>query len=91
MVTIQMGNTLTCVLSSGNWNNSSNAGVWNVNWNNNRTNSNNNVSFRCDYNSVLKPRKRTVELQGCVIQPWAKSNFALLFGRLMPKTRRVFS
>ena len=35
-------------LSSGNWNNSSNAGVWYANLNNNRTNSNNNIGFRSD-------------------------------------------
>jgi hypothetical protein len=87
-----MGNVLTCLLSGGNWNNDSNAGVWNVNWNNNRTNSNNNVGFRCDSNSVLKPRiKRAVELQGCVVLPWAKSVYTLLFGRPWPKTRRAFS
>jgi len=32
----EMGNTLTCLQSGGNWNNTSNAGVWNVNLNNNR-------------------------------------------------------
>jgi len=46
-----MGRQLLCVLSAGNWNNYSNAGVWNVNWNNNRTNSNNNVGFRADCNA----------------------------------------
>lgn len=35
-------------ISSGNWNNSSNAGVWSLNLNNNRTNSNNNIGFRSD-------------------------------------------
>ena len=43
-----MGNLLTCPLSGANWNNTSNAGVWYLNWNNNRTNSNNNVGWRCD-------------------------------------------
>lgn len=43
-----MGNLLTCPLSCGNWNNTSNAGVWYLNWNNNRTNSNNNTGWRCD-------------------------------------------
>ena len=33
----------------GNWSNSTNAGVWARNWNNNRTNTNNNVGFRSDY------------------------------------------
>ena len=35
-----------CPLRSANWNNGTNAGVWNLNLNNNRTNSNNNVSAR---------------------------------------------
>ena len=35
-------------ISGGNWNNSSNAGVWAFNLNNNRTNSNNNIGFRSD-------------------------------------------
>ena len=38
-------------LSSGNWNDSSNAGVWYLNLNNNRTNSNNNIGFRSDSDS----------------------------------------
>jgi hypothetical protein len=35
-----------CVLVGGNWNNTNNAGAWAVNLNNNRTNSNRNVSAR---------------------------------------------
>ena len=50
-----MGNLLICVLSCNNWNNTSNAGVWNVNLNNNRTNTNNNVSFRADYSFTSNP------------------------------------
>ena len=38
-------------LSSGNWNNSSSAGSWYLNLNNNRTNSNNNIGFRSDSDS----------------------------------------
>ena len=37
-----------CPISGGNWNNSSNAGVWMLNLNNVRGNSNNNVGFRAD-------------------------------------------
>jgi hypothetical protein len=37
-----------CPISGGNWNNSSNAGVWTLNCNNDRANSNNNVGFRAD-------------------------------------------
>lgn len=43
-----MGNLLICLLSCANWNNTSNAGVWYANLNNNRTNSNNNTGWRCD-------------------------------------------
>ena len=37
-----------CPISGGNWNNSSTAGVWYLNLNNVRSNSNNNVGFRAD-------------------------------------------
>lgn len=37
-----------CPISGGNWNNAANAGVWALNLNNARSNSNNNVSFRAD-------------------------------------------
>ena len=37
-----------CPISGGNWNNSSTAGVWLLNLNNGRSNSNNNVGFRAD-------------------------------------------
>lgn len=33
-------------IASGNWNNGSKAGVFHRNWNNNRSNDNNNVGFR---------------------------------------------
>lgn len=42
-------------ISGGNWNNSSNAGVWALNLNNVRTNSNNNIGFRSD---SVSPRSR---------------------------------
>lgn len=57
-----MGNLLICVISCGNWNNTSNAGVWNVNLNNYRTNSNNNVGLRLAYNFISNLLKRIVEL-----------------------------
>lgn len=40
--------SLICVLSGGNWNNTSKSGVLTSNLNNYRTNSNNNVGLRCD-------------------------------------------
>lgn len=33
-------------MASGNWNNAANAGVFYRNWNNNRSNDNNNIGFR---------------------------------------------
>jgi len=48
-----LGNTLKC-LRCYNWNNSSNAGVFSLNLNNYRSNSNNNVSFRDSYPKILK-------------------------------------
>lgn len=45
-----------CLISGGAWDGTSYAGVWNLNLNNNRTNSNNNVGFRsadCDSWLVL--------------------------------------
>lgn len=41
-----------CPISSGNWNNASNAGVWTFNLNNVRGNSNDNVGFRADSASI---------------------------------------
>ena len=43
---------MLCALVGGNWNNSTNAGVWNLNLNNNRTNSNTNVGGRADLDSI---------------------------------------
>lgn len=37
-----------CPISGGNWDNASNAGMWALNLNNNRANSNNNIGFRSD-------------------------------------------
>jgi hypothetical protein len=37
-----------CPIAGGNWNNGGNAGVWTLNLNNVRGNSNNNVGFRAD-------------------------------------------
>ena len=39
---------MLCVISRGNWNNGSNAGVRNRNLNNARNNANNNVGLACD-------------------------------------------
>ena len=39
---------MLCLLSGAYWGDGSSAGVWASNWNNTRTNSNNNVGFRSD-------------------------------------------
>ena len=39
---------MLCVISGGNWNNGADVGVWALNLNNVRGNSNNNVGFRSD-------------------------------------------
>jgi hypothetical protein len=51
-------------ISCMNWNNTTNAGVWSVNLNNTRSNSNNNVGFRCDSLSSCRAGLRVVEIQG---------------------------
>ncbi len=50
-----------CPIASGNWNNSANAGVWTLNLNNVRGNSNNNVGCRADSVSRLERRRAMVE------------------------------
>ncbi len=52
-----------------------------MNWNNNRTNSNNNVGFQADYNFTSNSEMEIVELQGYIVLPWAKSIKILLFGK----------
>lgn len=55
-------------ISSYNWNNNTNAGVWSVNLNNNRTNANNNVGFRSDSLSSCRYVSRVVEKQGAIVR-----------------------
>ena len=45
---VRWGFNMLCAISGGNWNNGSNAGVWALNLNNARGNSNNNIGFRAD-------------------------------------------
>lgn len=55
-----------CLLSCYNWNNSSNAGVFACNLNNNRNNSNNNVGLRADSYFYLIDIIIKVEITGIV-------------------------
>lgn len=45
-----------CPIAGGNWNNGTNAGVWALNLNNVRGNSNDNVGFRADSVTPRKPQ-----------------------------------
>ena len=62
-----------CLLSGGNWDNGSNAGVWSANLNNFRSNSNVNIGLRADCGSALIAPWGTVEPQGCIILRYANS------------------
>lgn len=57
---------MLCPISGGNWNNSTNAGVWALNLNNTRANSNNNVGGRSDLVSRLA--KILMAIHGAVEQ-----------------------
>ena len=70
---------MLCVISGGNWNNGSNAGVWITNLNNFRTNSNNNVGLRSDCMPRMPQGKGGVE--GDTFLPQAKSLCNALSGR----------
>jgi RNA-directed DNA polymerase len=48
-----------CPIAGGNWNNSSNAGVWTLNLNNAQGNSNDNVGFRADSTSPHGSKDRS--------------------------------
>jgi len=68
-------------IMGGNWSDSSNTGVWYLNLNNNRTNSNNNIGFRSDSDS---PRTRKLDggtKGGAFRQATAKSVFHILSSR----------
>ena len=69
-----------CVLSGLNWNNSSNAGVWGANWNNNRSNSNNNVGFRCDCNTSNLKREQWNYRDGSFLHYAKSTRHAFLVG-----------
>lgn len=52
---------MLCLIAGGNWNNTTIAGVWALNLNNNRTNSNDNIGGRADLASHLTARQGGVE------------------------------
>jgi len=68
-------------LSSGNWNNSSSAGGWYLNLNNNRTNSNNNIGFRSDSDSPRIQKWNGGTKGGIFLQATVKSVWHYLSSR----------
>ena len=76
---------MLCVISGANWNNGGNAGVWALNLNNVRGNSNDNVGFRSDSlpntpyaacacwqrGSLYRALRRNVSLKHPLVAPMA--------------------
>ena len=67
-------------IAAGNWNNASNAGIFYRNWNNNRSNDNNNIGFRvCDY--IIKANicfNSIGVVLSCTMAKYAWNNFLVL-------------
>lgn len=89
VIRVQYGKYLNmCAIAGGNWNNGANTGVWALNLNNNRTNSNNNIGFRSD---SVKPRNLMYRYGGakgdtfrCVAIAMAKSVYLHFSGSNNP-------
>lgn len=64
---------MLCVISGGNWNNGSNAGVWALNLNNVRGNSNNNVGFRADPLPATPHAATAVRQRGSCRRGWCRN------------------
>jgi hypothetical protein len=80
---------MLCVISRGNWNNGSNAGVRNRNLNNNRTNSNNNVGFAADSMPGTPHAASAVRQRGSHRRGWCRN--VLLQRLLVAQAGRVAS
>lgn len=61
-----------CPIAGGNWSNGTNAGVWALNLNNNRSNSNTNVGLRAD-SALPRTPQGDGGAKGGAFRPWAKS------------------
>lgn len=79
-----------CPIAGGNWNNGANAGVWAVNCNNSRTNSNDNVGFRADSAPPQTLRSGDSGAKGDAFRPWAKSERTSLSSSRWSTVRLVF-
>lgn len=63
---------MLCAISGGNWNNGSLSGVWALNLNNVRGNSNNNVGFRAD--SLPRPHAvKAARQRGSNRRDWCRN------------------
>ncbi len=81
-----------CPILGGNWNNGTNAGVWALNLNNERGNSNNNVGFRADCVPPQGSQHERSGTEGGVFRrarPGAKSVCPLLSGSASERQERV--
>jgi len=78
---------MLCVISGGNWNNGGNAGVWTLNLNNVRGNSNNNVGLRADSLPGLPCAAYADRQRGSNRRGWCR-NFVLR-APLVANSRRV--
>lgn len=78
-----------CPICGGNWNNGANAGVWALNWNNSRTNSNDNVGFRSDSAS---PRTAQADggTKGDVFLRWGRPRAKSAARPLTGRCRKAF-
>ena len=64
---------MLCVISGGNWDNGSNAGVWALNLNNVRGNSNNNIGFRADPLPATPHAATAVRQRGSYRRGWCRN------------------
>lgn len=78
---------MLCPIAGMNWNNGSNAGVWAVNCNNARGNSNDNVGCRADSALPRSPLVGQGGAEGDVFRPWAKSLGPSLSGSASERQR----
>lgn len=78
---------MLCVISGGNWNNGSNAGVWALNLNNVRGNSNDNIGFRADSLPDWPHTANVVRQRGSDRRGWCRN--LVLHASLVAGARRV--
>jgi hypothetical protein len=78
---------MLCVISGGNWNNGGLAGVWTLNLNNVRGNSNNNIGFRADSLPGMPCAAYAARQRGSNRRGWCRN--LVLQASLVAAARRV--